>query len=60
MKTMNIVLSIALLQVLAWYGYANSMTENGFILQGYIGTVLPVVCGALLFAYGRISAPVQS
>ena len=42
-----------MLAVLVWYGYANSMTAEGFMIQGYLGALLPVTIGAWLFGGGR-------
>ena len=56
MKTLNTIIAVLMLQILAWYGYAHSMTAEGFMIQGYIGTALPVIIGALLFCAGMITA----
>lgn len=48
------LLASAWLGLLALYGYQHSMTAEGFALQGYIGTAIPVAAGALLYALGFI------
>ena len=56
MKTINIITTVLLLLLLDWYGYSVSMTEEGFILSGYIGTAIPAVVGTLLYFIGYYHA----
>lgn len=52
------ILVFTMFQLLLWQSYTNSMTEQGFILQGWIGTAMPVVIAGWLYMVGRFQGRV--
>ncbi len=52
MKALNGFSLACVLMLAGWYGYAHSMTEEGFFVQGYIGTVWPVALCIAAFCFG--------
>lgn len=54
MKLITYTIAAAFLAILAVYGYAFCVTDEGFFLQGYAGALLPAALGGWLFAAGWI------
>ena len=55
MKQVLNVGAVLMLGVMLWYGYSTCLTADGFIVQGYVGAVIPSVFCGWFWLLGRVS-----